>query len=384
MTHRVLPRPVVLLLTALSLFLLAGCPPSLPLQSDTVPNDAPQNPLAVATHHPTPVVETIVYEGRYAGMTPSDGYGPLFRLEFVNNEWFYGMDGDYGSSMFPSLMSRCIVQLVVSPEATANLDSLDTVTIADREWQIYRDPVASSEIRYYQSLPYTLKAEFTDWGGPPTEEEITRCNERTQTLLQSFTPVETTPENANFIAPRLWEKSKEDAAGEPAIGDIALQSNAWPRFYSKEGGFSFAYPSGWLVEERSPGETPIVLVPHNQYPIDGIVLAFIAPEMTEGETLQAWAANFESVLDPPRFVTHTLDDLSLRDPSGTSQQLRINTTWRDPDLQYLISHGKIVLSIAAVSGRVAYPEIMRAIGNSIEFDEDAPNTLDELNAHLKQ
>lgn len=346
---------------------LGGSEPALP----------PTSPL------PTPNPNLAVYEIPIRSDANEQGLQGVARLEFDTNRWQFNQSHLFNYVLRNLENPNCILLQPASDPAEPNPPVERTVQLGEHTWTVHVDEWLTDggiwQLRY-RSAPYEFPLILLNYVEPVTETAGRACIIAMEGVLATFTLAPSADERTppTTVRPRVWLKSQEDAMGEPIVldPDTALaDSAAWPQHDSERIGITFRYPPAWYVNESDFPET--YLAPPTEDISQRIWLAWRATEIRSDQSLREWVEEFEGHELMLPFETVIDETLPIVDPSGTSEQVRLDYYDNFVGGAYLISHGNLILQISTDSAWVDAPALLRTVASSIEFHADAPQTLEE-------
>lgn len=202
---------------------------------------------------------------------------------------------------------------------------------------------------------------------------------------------------ANIVQakPTAAEPLKEAPASSASTLPAIEQSPATDEtkiYTSKVGGYSFQYPSSWvvidLVADMYPSQirpASVAIYPSADSPRDietRIGISYEIFEIEEGDDLLEWVNIYQSVIGEPHYeLAFSASDLDSRLLPSGSQQVYGESTENSffPMQAYYITHGNLVLQIAKFTPDPAQNRyLLKAIAQSITFSSDAPTSQEQL------
>lgn len=376
------PLPFRWIAAHLIVLLALGACSNVPVQTSDgfYPTSPLDSPL------PTPDPDAAVYEIAVIPDVPRDEYPRVVRLEFDPEVWGYFQDHVFNHILVNADVRWCFLLQPSADLAKPNPPVLRMLELGDREWTVHNDTWGGAEDDWrlrYRSAPYEFSLLMLNYAQQPITDAAGRaCIAAAEEVVSTLTIAPAASQSAaadTTLKPRVWLKANENAAGEPIIPDanaVFAESANWTRYASDRAGFSVAVPPGWSATDS---EIPAVfLAPPSGDEGQRIWLTWLATEKPSNRPLREWLERGAGDEMMPRFQTVAEDMLPILDPSGTSQQVRLEYSPVFVGGAYALSHGNLVLLIETNSAWVDALPTLRAVASSIEFAEDAPMTLAEI------
>lgn len=334
----------------------------------------------------TPNPDAAVYEIAVIPDAPRDEYPRVVRLEFDPEVWGYFQDHVFNHILTNADVRWCFLVRPTADLAEPDPPVLRVLKLGDREWTVHNDSWGREDGDWrlrYRSAPYEFTLLMLNYAQQPVTDAAGRaCLAAAENALSTFAIAPDASQPAageESEKPRVWLKANEDVAGEPMVADadgLLADSANWVRYASDRAGFSVAVPPGWSVTDA---DLPTVfLAPPSGDEGQRIWITWMATEKPYNKTLREWLEATAGDEMMPRFHTLVDESLPIVDPSGTSEQVRLEYGPIFSGGAYDMTHGNLLLHIETSSAWVDALPILRAVASSIEFAEDAPMTLADI------